>query len=262
MELLNGPDSERLYDLYRQNGKQFPIIASVVRGQQRCSCLADSPSKPQAAMVFHDTGFAMFLGKSDSFEEQLIGELCQKKLPIPSYILWYDAPERIINKIQEKIHGPVRKRERMRFQYRPDTNAAHGTTQQKEIRAESISKANFEEVEKLGLKIGSRFWRSQDDFLQNGLGSCCFYENEIASACYSVAVADNQAEIDVFCREEFRRKNLAVVAVQHFLDGCKERNITPMWDAFVNNEASMKLAGKCGFVEGYRYNFYSFNIPL
>lgn len=83
MELLNGPDSERLYDLYRQNGKQFPIIASVVRGQQRCSCLADSPSKPQAAMVFHDTGFAMFLGKSDSFEEQLIGESVKRNYLFP-----------------------------------------------------------------------------------------------------------------------------------------------------------------------------------
>jgi len=74
------------------------------------------------------------------------------------------------------------------------------------------------------------------------------HRGEPASICYAAAAADGQVEIDVLTRPQHQRLGLGKLAVSRFVRRCLERDLTPVWDCFANNTASVQLSRSTGFV--------------
>jgi RimJ/RimL family protein N-acetyltransferase len=130
------------------------------------------------------------------------------------------------------------------------------------VELQPLDKDLLERAEQFKLEIGSRFWASSDDFLKHGLGVCAIKDGEIISLCYSACVVDGLAEVDIITDPEFRGGGYGRLAAQALIELCRQHQIAPTWDCFIQNTSSMKLAAKLGFEQTHAYPLYSFNPPL
>lgn len=251
-------------DLYAGSGKQFPLIMSVILSQQEGVIIADTLAAPSVAVVIHNAGFAMVMGNASNqtFFDQFIVELINKEIIEPSYILSYEMPRVLVNRIEKETFRQLRKRRRVRFTYPLERYSGSIYQPNRNIEFFAINHETFEEIRSLGTNILGKFWKTASHFRTMGFGYGCRYNGVLAGVCYTAAHSDNKAEIDVFVDERFRGRGLATQIVRQFIDECQRRHATPMWDAFEENSASIELAIKCGFEVDYSYDFYSFNIPL
>lgn len=99
-------------------------------------------------------------------------------------------------------------------------------------------------------------WASVADFLKNGIGFALLDEREIASYCMSIFASRERLEIDVHTAEKYRRRGLAVIAASALIETCLEHDKLPNWECFWDNEPSVALAGKLGFVALPDYPVY------
>lgn len=257
---LDKKDFEKILPLYLREGMVFPLILAVIQQKQRGWVFVDDPLHPAFVMVMNNFGFMQFIGAKE-LNDDFIKFLESPKAYIPSYLLWYSPPLQIQKIFDGFAHEHARRRERARFVFNKQVieNPAECPAG---FDVQYLDNELIKKIEHFKLDIGSRFWMSTDDFLENGIGACVMKDGEVASLCYSACVVNNLAEIDVVTQEEYRGMGLAVVAAQNFMSECLRREIAPTWDCFINNTASMKLAGKLGFEQEQTYNFYSFNVPI
>jgi GNAT superfamily N-acetyltransferase len=124
-----------------------------------------------------------------------------------------------------------------------------------EFSIDRINQHNFSMIEaRLKLDLNSRFWPSKEDFLQNTLGAVIFHHTQPIGICYACAISNEIAEVDIYTDPSYRRQGVGQWVFAAFLQLCRERNITPHWDCYVNNIPSFDLATKLGFMP---YHYYS-----
>jgi len=259
---LNQDNFKKILPLYSKEEIVFPLILAVLEQKQSGWVWVDDLVSPVSAMVIAKSGFMQLVGMEggEDFGLNVIKFLKSPSLYMPTYLLWYLPPIQIQKILDEYIPKYVRKRDRAHFILEKqivETPAKCPTG----FDVHLLDKDLIEKIGHYKLDIGSRFWASPEDFLENGVGACVMKEGEIVSLCYSACIAGYFAEIDVITQEEYRGMGLAVVAARSFISECVKREITPTWDCFVNNTASMKLADRLGFTQTVIYPFYSFNIP-
>ena len=252
--------------LCRAAGACFPLLLSVVENGQRGQVFVNRRDGPGAALVVNNFGFTgLFEAVPDeAFDQSLIEMFRAGDALRPSYLLWYDPPARWRQRLDSAGGESVRRRERVRFDFRSERAGYLGEPARcpAGFELQRLSPGLLRKVEKFGLNLESRFWSSADDFLERGMGVCLVKDGEVASLCYAAAVAGGLAEVDVVTDPEFRGRGLATVVAQQFIRECLGRGVTPTWDCFAYNTGSMRLAEVLGFVERRRYTFYSFNVPL
>jgi hypothetical protein len=264
MIILAKNDYSKIRLLYSIYGKQFPVISSVIDGSQNGIIIVDSFSEPCSAMIIHNSGFSLFTGDKNNFRfiESLSSEMADPAFLGSRYILLYDAPEELVSRLEKDANTIIRKRGRIRFSFDMNRPVCGNDTLPSNSALHDISAENLAAVEHLGLDIGTRFWKSPQNFLEKGYGTCLFYEKEPVCVCYACAVSGNLAETDVFCKESFRNRRFSTITANRFVADSLKRGITPLWDCFSDNTASVSLAEKCGFSIQYKYDLHSFNIPF
>lgn len=252
--------------LYHSTAHRFPLISVVLEGKQRGQVFVDKREAPDAAFVVTDFGFTYLFEarQNKEFDTALSRLIATQGALKPSYLLWYEPPEHWQEKLDAIGSENIRRRGRIRFQFREEQaewlNDEVQSPEGFELRP--LSAELIPKTEKFNVKLDSRFWSSADDFERNALAVCLTKNDEVVSLCYAAAVGDGMSEVDVVTDADFRGHGLANVVTQQFIKGSLARGITPTWDCFDYNTASMKLAQKVGFVEMRRYPFYSFNVPL
>ncbi len=256
---LDRNDFNKILPLYLKEEIIFPLILAVIQQMQHGWIFADDPSYPSSALIVTKFGFIQLIGKKD-FGIDVINFFESPKLDMPSYLLWYSPPIYIQKVLDRFVPDQVRRRERARFIFNNGITE-NSTECPSGFDVRILDKDLLRKTERFKLDIGYRFWASPEDFLKNGIGTCVLKDGEIVSLCYSASVVDNLAEVDIVTWEEYRGMGLAILTAQHFISECIQRAITPTWDCFVNNTASMKLANRLGFTQTITYPFYSFNIP-
>jgi RimJ/RimL family protein N-acetyltransferase len=259
---LDENDFEKMLPLYLNKEVIFPLILSVIQKKQRGWVFVNNPVEPVSAIIVTKSGFMQLVGtENDKGFESDVFEFFKLPNPdLPTYLLWYLPSFQAQKKLDEYIPQYVRRRERVRFVFK---NQIENLVQCRPgFSVRFLERDLIQKVEHFNLDIGSRFWSSIDDFLENGIGACVIKDDEIVSLCYSACIVNNLAEVDVVTQEEYRGMGLAVIAAQNFMSECVRRGITPTWDCFVNNVPSMRLAILLGYTKTVAYPFYSFNIPL
>ena len=108
--------------------------------------------------------------------------------------------------------------------------------------------------ESIALKIGVlASWSSMEDFLTNGIGYALMKDEEVASTCVSVFSSSQKVEMDVHTDEKFRRQGLADSICSAFIEKCIQSGKLPNWECFWDNEPSVNLAKKLGFIAQKEY---------
>lgn len=252
--------------LYYESSVHFPLISAVMEGKQRGQVFVDKREAPDAAFVVTDFGFTYLFEarQSDEFDNALARLLSAPNALKPGYLLWYSPPDRWQAKFDALGSETVRRRGRIRFEFREEQAAWLNETIEPPagFELQSLSAEFIPTTEKFNVKLDSRFWASVDDVVENALAVCLTKDGEVVSLCYAAAVADGLAEVDVVTDADFRGHGLASIVTRQFIKGCLSQGIMPTWDCFDYNTASEKLAEKLGFVQMRRYPFYSFNVPL
>jgi len=256
---LDKNDYKKILPLYLKEKIAFPLILAVIQRKQRGWVFVDDPGRPTSALVVTNFGFTQLIG-ADDFGIEVIRFFQFPESYLPSYLLWYSPPLRIQELLDKFTPERVRRRERARFIFKKQS-IENPIEYPVGFGVRLLDRELIRKTELFKLDIGSRFWKSPDDFLEHGFGACVMKDEEIVGMCYSACIVDELAEVDVVTKHKYRGMGLATVAAQCFISECVRRGITPTWDCFVNNIASMKLANRLEFVQTVSYPFYSFNIP-
>lgn len=263
---LEQDDFEKVLPLYQAGAECFPLILAVIRQKQRGWVFVDNRDDPVSAMVITKFGFMQIFGVeyAQQFDADIADFFAKQSADLPSYLLCYSPPPRWQRRMNMLVPDRVRRRERMRFVFHEASadylgNSIEGPSG---FELTILDENLIQKTDHFKLDIGSRFWASAEDFLANGLGVCLMKDGQIAAVCYSACIVDGLAEIDIVTREEYRGRGLAATTARYFIQECMRRGITPTWDCFVSNIASMKLAQKLGFTRSNSYFFYSFKEPL
>ncbi|THU41536.1 GNAT family N-acetyltransferase [Niastella caeni] len=235
---------------------KFPLINAVVSNLQEGRIFGDE--RETFYFVFHKAAFS-YLTISDraNYPDLLSFFLQSGELPIYFHI--YDTPADLIDFCEahnDKINIRVRKRIQLKYLdiKPPDQKVAvpHGFSVVK------IDNSNFDDLSAFNLSLSDKFWRSKQDFLNNGFGFVVNNEAGIpVSICYAACVANNAAEIDVATLPAYQKQGLARLVVAKFVAYSLDNGIIPNWDCFEENYGSLKTAESLGFRYSCTYNFLS-----
>lgn len=101
-------------------------------------------------------------------------------------------------------------------------------------------------------------WASPEEFFSKGIGFCVIKDNHIISICFSVFIVDNIHIISIETLENHRGKKLAQKNAHRFVQACFERGGLPYLDCMEDNEPSISIAEKLGFINEFSYKGYYF----
>jgi len=93
------------------------------------------------------------------------------------------------------------------------------------------------------------FWGSVEAFLRRGLGVWVMDGKTITSSCESVFTGAGEVEISISTIPDYRCQGLARLAGTAFLQACLARGLNPVWGCWPENEPSVALARRLGFVD-------------
>ena len=99
-------------------------------------------------------------------------------------------------------------------------------------------------------------WNSLDDFLTRGFGYSVLSGEEIVCWCTAEYMSNRKCGIGIETLEEYQGRGLATSAASAFVEHAVMRGITPYWDSWCENAASLAVARKIGFEELTRYSVY------
>src|SRR5262245_57050250 len=94
-ELESGSFTDVL-PLYHSTVHRFPLISVVLEGKQRGQVFVDNRATPRAAFLVTDFGFTYLFEarQHDEFDAALSRLLERPGALKPSYLLWYEPPQR------------------------------------------------------------------------------------------------------------------------------------------------------------------------
>jgi RimJ/RimL family protein N-acetyltransferase len=235
----------------------FPLINAVLNNLQAGLIMADEDNE-FIIFVLHKAGFSYFVRRDETSYYQILKWLLSSK-KAPPYFHFYDADKALIKVIdneREDFNLKIRKRLQLRFDSKVIETA--GLFWPPSFSVNKIDEKNFDNFEVFDLGLGDKFWKSKEDFLENGFGFCIFNEKNLpVSICYTACVVNHIAEIDVLTISEYQKRGLAKLAVTSFVIHCIENDITPNWDCFEDNHSSVKTAESVGFKIFNRYKLAS-----
>jgi GNAT superfamily N-acetyltransferase len=109
----------------------------------------------------------------------------------------------------------------------------------------------LKDVQNCTLNVGNEFDLSElERIFRDRFGFCVVVDNEIASVAYALNLSASYASVSIDTAEPFRRRGLATLACERFIEYCLEQGITPIWNCLESNIASGELALKLGMEEG------------
>lgn len=239
---------------------RFPVIDGVIDGVQPGDVFIDDARTPSVALVVSRFGFTHVLGAvDDDTAEPVVRALHQHPRLRGRYLLWYDPSPRILSELDALGDERARTRERVSYDV-PAGSLNRGDAERRDdVSVEHVDQDNFDDCGVFDLDLGSRFWRSPDEFIDRALGVVVRLRGSIASLCYAAGLGDDRAEIDVATLDECRGQGLALLACWSFIGRCVDAGLEPSWDCFADNEPSVRLADTLGFVERTRYPFHTVN---
>lgn len=251
-KLLN---EEEIVDNRNVISSPFPLINAVVWGKQEGKIF----STDHNFFIIHKARFSYFRPQEGFADyDTLLDFLIQSK-ELPAYFHVYDPPAKLLEVCIKKaglLNIKVRSRIQLKLNERPTAERPVGTPPGFYI--EPITTKNLPLLSVFNLDLPNKFWRSEQDFLQNGFGYCVFTAaDEPAAICYSACIAGKLAEIDVATLPSFQKKGLAKVVVAACIQHSVDNGIMANWDCFEDNEGSLKTAYSLRFKKKMQYNFLS-----
>lgn len=257
MQELSAHNKTDALEWYSRHDALFPLIGAVLQNVQLGRVFANHATSPNRFFVEHAFGFSQVFGIPDQrFDRALKLYLLQDREFHPEKIRLYTPAKPEF--LDTPDLAPLRSL-RQRFYLAPNRSAAQETIRSlpAQVRVMGVSAAQVERIE-YAFGIVRRFWPSEQAFIEQAHSMVAWIDGQPAAICYAAAISNNQAEIDVLTAPEYRRLGLGKLVVGHFIAACRVSGVTPVWDCFANNAASIALSRSCGFVpHGAPYDFFT-----
>lgn len=102
---------------------------------------------------------------------------------------------------------------------------------------------------------GCCFFKSYEDFSENGLGYVVYNGNRLVCIASSYVAYRDRIGITIGTLDEHRRKGLAAACAARLILDCLDKGIEPEWEAA--NMASVALSEKLGYRFDKAFDVYS-----
>jgi len=238
MQFLQNTEFSIVKSLYDDKIKYFPIITSVVENIQQGFII----KKDETYLIVHKFGFAYLLGKNIDYINFLNQAIEKLNTFVPKLRL-YDP----MNRLNNIYYDDFQKSTRVKYE-----NLSNPT--RKENNLFLVNEFNYDVCKSFDLGLDDRFWNSCHEFKNKSLA---IVDKNIKGICYAAAISNSYAEVDVFVKERYRRSGLAVELVNQFKIECFNNKLVPLWDCYLNNIGSIKLAEKTKFQKLFEYSYYN-----
>ena len=263
MELLEKEDYNRLDEPLCQVTINNLFARSVVEKKVTGKVFVDDKSNPKTFYVVHPYGMTLLFGNSSnrSFNESfrqfaLNNNNTRKKVEwmqaFPAS--WDSVLSQLFKGFMVKSADTRKKFDnkfvelntRVNFQFNMDSYLLlPKQNHDPDIAIVQVDRQMFRDMK--GLVVPSNFWDSEEDFLKNGLGYALIYKGELASMSFSSYWFDDQFELGIETKENFRGRGFAELVCRAIIDHCIKNNYNPIWSCRLENIGSYKLAQKLAF---------------
>jgi len=99
-------------------------------------------------------------------------------------------------------------------------------------------------------------WTSVGHFLNEGFGFCLITDDKIAAWCTAEYASGTNRGIGIETVEEYQGRGFATLTACAFVEYCMSNGLTPYWDAWKSNLASVAVAEKVGFRKVRDYSVF------
>lgn len=235
--------------------KKDSLLLWFLEGNPYCDAWVDDVIHPEEAIVIAaDFCYLLGEGKDPGEIEQVLLENARHKIIIPCGTQW-DAY------LKECMSEKVRCYSRYAIKREPNTFDKNNLEQLiKNIDPVYEIKQIDEKIYKEVLNIdwaadGCCFYRSYEDFKENGLGYVVLRDSQLVSIASSYTTYKNTIGVTIGTLEEYRRQGLAAACGATLILECLERGIYPEWEA--SNMNSVALSEKLGYHFDRAFDVYS-----
>ena len=243
------------------------LSAGTLEGGHPGRVFVDDPNLPRAALVCTRVGYYFLAGNPvpngfiDRMVETFTTQLAPSQLQAlgdPQVLLFYPSDEwhaPLLQAFGER--GPIMiYKKRMVLDPAMAVRGAKAYSCWREylppgFHIEEMSPEFFEQhPEMAGETI--LFWGSENRFAQKSLGLCLIDDQAgdmAVSACSGVFVGSGEVEISISTDPAYRRRGFGWIIAAAFIEACLTRGLAPVWGCFPENETSVRLASRLGFIE-------------
>ncbi len=250
--------------LFKNNKKSF-VFNSIIEGFTPGRIYLDNVETPNYYVVFDGGNFVLYVGgnitSEDTYKECanfinksiLTDEL---KTAYDSWILiacdnddWQSGMDKHLD------YKTLHKGSRTLYHHVQKTPLKIELDQTTEIKSIDIDVLNssLQHVEDLKEEVSS-MWGDQESFVKNGFGTCAVTEDNLLSWCTAEFLSQGACGIGIETVEDAQKKGIATAVASAFVNLCYKRNITPYWDSWTKNLASIRVAEKTGFEKLQTYD--------
>ena len=238
----------------------FPLIGREINNEKKKNIKLIQLNDNLIYLILAPNGFSQLISKNDLIIDSIqLNEFLKQiinQIGIKNNINFYPSIGIKVN------NGQLLVKRRLRQRYILNKNKFR-RIQESQIK-KILTKNNLDLY--IGSKIKeemipdwliNRFWKNFYDFKNNANPIIIAKDEIMISICYSAANFDNHSEIDILTLEEYRKNGLASICASKFIENLFSKNITPLWDAFLDNRASCILAERLGYSKILEpYDFY------
>ncbi len=224
------------------------IPNSVIAGIGRGRVFVNRAAQPTAAFVYNNGACTLAGSANDhAFAEQVCRWLV--KYEDQDYFILFAHPEAWEDVLDDLLGTKVRKRRRLDFDFNPTKFALLGgwRTVPAGYELKRMDEVLMQQVREVANPYSRSYWRSAADFERHGLGFCITQGDAIVSMCYTAFAWQDHHDIDILTLDGHQRRGLGAAVGCAFIDHCLRHGLSPNWDCWTRNLASVALAQKLGF---------------
>ena len=227
------------------------IFKSISQGKIEVSFFVDKTKNPKTSIMKKENAY-YFAGKIDAlvideFKDYLLNNYHPSKSNYIKIIVsnqaWAQKLGEDLSDFESYLYG------RSLFKHSLKSISNHKPINQN-IDIVEISKLIIEEgKENTNLLIDeiNGEWNSLEKFYKFGFGYLALDNQKIVGWCTSEYMSQKSCGIGIEVIESYQKQNIAKAMTSAFLNKAKEKSMTPYWDSWDWNKASMKTAISCGF---------------
>lgn len=272
MKLLEKQHYSKLVEPLQKVAFNNLFARSVVEHKIPGKVFVDDPGNPKTYYVIHPYGMSLLFGDSanetfnTSFRNYALNynhERNKHEWMQASPGNWHNVLNELFkNELVKSADNTTRQETgivelntRVNFKFNRDNyQALRKTNTDPEIKIIRTDSRIFRDMK--GSVVPAYFWKSEDDFMKNGIGFSLLYKGKLASTAYSSFIHDDKLELGIETVEEFRGRGFAAYPCSALLDYCIENNYEPIWACRLENTGSYKLAQKAGFIPSLEQPYY------
>jgi RimJ/RimL family protein N-acetyltransferase len=234
------------------------IIDGVLAGNSPGVLWVDNPAQPRTALMWDNAYIIYVVGEADNhpFNQQL-GEFFTTQLApaarergIDGFKLVYSSPawESQLTTVFPKLTLTQYPRvvytlgELTLPDWQSRLPPGYAMRQIDQAMLEDATLGNVDDL----IEEIEQCWPSQERFLANGFGFCLVGNHEIICRCTAEYVSADKCGIGISTAEKYRQRGFATLTASAFIEACLTRKLTPYWDAWLRNTASVATAEKVG----------------